>query len=95
MKVIGWAPIANVESIVEQYSPKLDATSSVAPSDPVNTLDEITITDFARINLLMPPRDSAKLAQLQQAVFSGRYGPPAVTIAEAMIALAISRGVTI
>jgi anti-sigma28 factor (negative regulator of flagellin synthesis) len=51
--------------------------------------------DLAQINLLIVPQNSAKVEQLRQAVFSGEYGPPAVTIAEAMLELALARGLTV
>lgn len=93
MQVTGSGAVARPEVAVD---PRVSAAETVAPAASApNPVDQIAITEIARINLLMPPRDGANLAQLQEAVFSGRYGPPAVTIAEALIAVAVARGLKV
>src|SRR5271155_1755054 len=57
--------------------------------------DKVVVSDFTRIALLTPPRDQAHLAELQQMVYTGEYGPPAATIAEALITRAIMIGVSV
>jgi hypothetical protein len=63
----------------------------------VNNLapDKVIVSDFTRIALLIPPQDGAHLAQLRQKVYTGEYGPPAATIAEALITRAIMCGVSV
>lgn len=68
-------------------SPAVQVTSSA--------LDQVNVSDFTRIALLIPPRDEAHLADLQRSVFTGEYGPPASTIAEALITRAIMSGVPV
>jgi len=70
------------------------ATPASAPSAQTTGVDQITITDFARMNLASPSTDPARLVQLQLAIISGEYGPPAAGIAGALIAQAISRGLS-
>jgi hypothetical protein len=57
-----------------------------------NVQDEIAIADVARIHLATTSTDSSRLSQLQLAIISGDYGPPAASVADVLISLAISRG---
>lgn len=95
MQVTGAVLIVKPQAVAGQHAPTVDTQTETHVREPAPPVDQIAINDLARLNLLMPPRDGGKLAQLQEAVFSGRYGPPAVTIAEALIAVAVARGLRI
>jgi hypothetical protein len=95
MQVTRSRPISKSDNLIEQSYGVAKQGGGTAPERVGKASDEIVITDLARINLLTQPRDGAQLARLQQAVFSGEYGPPAATIAERLISSAIARGLKV
>jgi hypothetical protein len=96
MLITGVGSIDRSEKVVDQPGLTNEGAASAharAASGPSH--DQIAITDFARINLLTPPPTSARLSELQQLITSGEYGPPAMSIAEGLISMAIARGLKI
>lgn len=79
---------------VQAISPSIGTEDHRKATPPSLVSDQVSVSDFARIVLLMPPRDTAHLDELQQKVYSGEYGPPAAIIAEALITRAILSGVS-
>lgn len=79
-------PIAEAEVGGEVSAP--GGAQNLAP-------DKVVVSNFTRIALLTPPRDQAHLAELQQMVYSGEYGPPAAAIAGALITRALLNGMPI
>jgi hypothetical protein len=81
---------ATLQSIVPQAGGGDHREASAQRLQP----DQVIVSDFTRIALLTPPNDTEQLNDLQQKVYTGEYGPPAATIAEALITRAILSGVS-
>jgi hypothetical protein len=80
---------------VQPLSSSIDVERAPVREPDNSVADQVSLSDFTRVALLTPPRDGAHLAELRQMVYTGEYGPPAATIAEALITRAMSLGVAI
>jgi len=95
MKVDSSDQLGNAKGISLQAQSPLVDTKGGRPDGPKYVpSDTITVSDFTRIALMVPPQDKGRLDDLQLAVTSGEYGPPAATIAEALISRAIFCGLS-
>jgi len=96
MKVHSSDQLSDPASVPLQTPPPAAEVEVSAPGGAQSLApDKVVVSEFTRIALLTPPRDQAHLAELQQMVYTGEYGPPAATIAEALITRAIMSGVSV
>lgn len=96
MIVHGSEQLGDPAAIPAQPPSRQAEAEDIAPSGVQNLApDKVIVSDFTQLALLIPPRDQAHLAELQQMVNTGEYGPPAATIAEALITRAIMSGVSV
>jgi hypothetical protein len=72
-------------SVALQHPSPAATVGDATKSEPTALSDNITVSDFTRIALMILPQDKAEIDNLQLLVTSGEYGPPATTIAEALI----------